>query len=348
MGRCECGAVYVADAIGHNVGSAMVECLVNACGDDWDLTWEMLPEDDYLTGRLENYDDVTHQIVPKRNLDGRACRGVLFFVRLHKAMAEIVERYKKNQETLAGQQREEDPRTKGNIPVLEPVRDPKRKKKRTNKKQVRELAFNDDLDGLVDLCFDDKRTLRFLQRLLYEPDTGLRYKIAWTLGVVSSRISTREPTPVADLLHRLFEACADSASSSWGMVEAIGSIIANRPDIYGAFTRHLYNYLSDPATLNAVLWGMGEIAVTRPDLIRKTPFYSLFNLIQHEEAEVRALIARLLGRIGAKEAEFQLLPLQNDKSEVTIYDKGIAVETTVADVAATAIKNIHKGETDGK
>ncbi len=27
MGRCECGAVYVSEATGHNVGAAMVECL---------------------------------------------------------------------------------------------------------------------------------------------------------------------------------------------------------------------------------------------------------------------------------------------------------------------------------
>lgn len=82
MGRCECGAVYVSEATGHNVGAAMVECLVDACGDDWDLAWELVPEDDYLTGTLENYDEVTHQVVAKRNLDGRAVRGVLFFVRL--------------------------------------------------------------------------------------------------------------------------------------------------------------------------------------------------------------------------------------------------------------------------
>ncbi len=348
MGRCECGAVYVADATGHNVGSAMVECLVNACNDEWDLTWELVPEDDYLTGRLEDYDDVTHQVIPKRNLDGRAVRGVLFFVRLHSAMAEVVDRYKKNQDVQSDQVDVDDPRSKGVIPVLEPVRDPKRKKKRANKKLVRELTLSENVDGLVDLCFDDQRTLRFMQRLLYEPDPALRYKVIWTLGLVCARVSTRNPTPVADLLHRLFQACGDSASTSWGMVEAIGAIIACRPDIYGAFTRHLYNYLSDPATLAPVLWGLGEIAVNRADLIRKTPFYSLFSLLNHEEAEVRALIACLLGRITAKEAEFQLLPLQHDKSFVTIYVQGNPVETTVAEIATAAIKNIHKGDSDGK
>ena len=42
QGVCECGAVYVCDATGHTIGAAMVECLVTACNDQWDLAWELL------------------------------------------------------------------------------------------------------------------------------------------------------------------------------------------------------------------------------------------------------------------------------------------------------------------
>ncbi len=347
-GTCDCGAVYVADATGHNVGSAMVECLVNACNEEWDLAWELVPEDDYLTGRLDDYDEVSHQVCPKRNLDGRAVRGVLYFVRLHREMAELVERFeqrkKQEERVLTG------PVTRGGaaIPELEPERDPKRPKKRANKRLVKTLALDLDIDSLVDLSFDDRRTLRFLQRLLYEPDPAVRYQIAWTIGQVSARVSTREPGPVADLLHRLFEASADSASTSWGMVEAIGAIVANRPDIYGAFTRHLFNYLNDPVTREAVMWGLAEIAAVRPDLIRKTPFYSLFSILGHEDAVMRGLTALMLGRIQAGEAAFQIMGLQNDNSEITIYDQGRPVTTTVGLLAAEALENIHKGESDGK
>ena len=103
VGRCSCGAVYSCDATGHNVGAAIVETLVHACGDDGDLAWELMPEDDYLTGRIENYDEETHQVVDIRQLDGRAVRGVLYFVRLHKEMTEIAERLKKNKQTQAQQ-----------------------------------------------------------------------------------------------------------------------------------------------------------------------------------------------------------------------------------------------------
>ncbi|ADW16938.1 heat repeat-containing PBS lyase [Desulfobulbus propionicus DSM 2032] len=344
LGACECGAVYVSDPTGHNIGAAMVECLVSACNDQWDLAWELIPEDDYLTGLLENYDEVTHQIVPKRNLDGRAVRGILYFVRLHREMAELVKRY---EHKLVGQENgqtgERQPES-----AVEPARDPKRKKKRADKQVVKELALRADVDGLVDLYFDDRKVLRFLQRLLYEPDQGMRYRIAWVLGQVCGRVATREPGPVADLLHRLFEACSDSAASSWGMVETIGAIIAARPDIYGAFTRHLFNFMGDPGTREAVLWGLGEIAGSKPDLIRKIPFYSLFPVLNHSNPLLRGLTLRILGRIQAKEAALQIHGLQFDTTPITIYEQGTPVATTVAELSAEATRSLHKDHVNGE
>ncbi|MGW8160937.1 MAG: DVU0298 family protein, partial [Desulfobulbales bacterium] len=204
------------------------------------------------------------------------------------------------------------------MPFMEPKRDPKRQKKRSSKQLVKELVASGDIDALVDYSFDDRRTLRFLQRLLYEPDEAARYWTAWIIGQVCARLSTREPGPVADLMHRLFEACSDSAATNWGMVEAIGSIIAARPDIYGAFTRHLLNYMGDENSQAHVIWALGEIAQTRPDLIRKTPFYATFHFLGHENALIRGLMARLMGRIHATEALFQVMGLQNDQNEITI------------------------------
>lgn len=346
-GRCECGAVYVSEATGHNIGAAMVECLVNACGDNWDLAWELVPEDDYLTGTIENYDEVTHQVVAKRNLDGRAVRGVLFFVRLHKEMAEVAERFAAKQAAAL----------EGETPVaasaesgvqLEPAPDPKRVRRRADKRTVAQMAQEGDIDGLVRLCLDDHKVLRFLQRLLYDPDPASRYRIAWLLGQVSGRVAGREPGPVADLLHRLFEACADSAATSWGMVEAIGAIIAARPDIYGAFTRHLFNYMGDPGTREAVLWGLGEIAAVKPQLVRQTPFYSLFPVLGHSDPVLRGLTLRLLGRIGAREAGLQMLSLQHDASRITIYEQGRPVDTTVAELYAEAARIMHKEKINGE
>jgi len=342
VGTCSCGAVYVCDATGHNVGSAMVECLVYACNDEWDLAWELIPEDDYLTGRLENYDDVTHQIVPKRNLDGRAVRGVLYFVRLHKEVAEIAERFKKKKEQEQ-QQLEAGDQGEAVCPAPAPA-DAAGPRRRTNKREVKALVEKGDVEQLAALCMGDKRTLHFMQRLLYEPDKEKRYRIAWIIGQVCARVANRKPGPVADFLHRLFEACSDSAAMPWGMVETIGAIIAQRPDIYGAFTRHLLAFMGDASTQEAVVWGMGEIAEKRPDLIRATPFYSTFHFLEHDDPAIQGLMVRLLGRIRAREALFQIMGLQQDRSACSFFDKGQMRTTTVAALAGEAIASIQQEE----
>ena len=182
-----------------------------------------------------------------------------------------------------------------------------------------------------------------MQRLLYDPLESRRWQVAWTIGQVTARTSTREPGPVSELLHRLFEACSDSAATPWGMVETIGYVIAMRPDIFGAFTRHLLNYLKEPSTRNQVLWALAEIAGKRPDLIRDTPFYNLFHFLKHPEAQVRGQVVRLMGRIRATEAAIQLMELGNDQEVFTWCQEGSLKTSTVAQVTAEAIQAIQGG-----
>ena len=337
VGSCQCGAVYTCDPTGHNIGSAMVEALVYACDDNWDLAWELLPGDDYLTGRIEHYDEQTHQVVETRNLDGRAVGGVIYFVRLHKDMAELSQRLREKKESRP----QEVPSGKQEIKI-EPERDPKRKRQRATKNRVKELAEAGDVDALVDLAFDDIRTLRFLQRLLYDPDERNRWRTAYLLGQVCARLSTRQPGPVSDLLHRMFEASADSAATNWGLIESIGAIIAGRTDIFGAFTRHLLPYAHDPATRVQALWALGTIARSRPDLIRNTSFFQVLPLLNHEDPAVRGHLIRLLGRIKATEARNAIEKLLHDPAETVVYEEGRPVPTTVGQLAQSALKHIQQ------
>lgn len=341
VGRCQCGAVYTSEATGHNVGAAIVETLVYACNDNADLAWELMPEDDYLTGRIENYDEASHRVVAEKNIDGRAVRGVLYFVRLHADAREIAKRIAEKRE----ERREQTvPSFRSNLALaIEPAPDPRRVRRKADKNVVSQLVESDDIDGLVALCFDDKKTLRLLQRLLYAPQPETRWNIAWVIGRVTARTSTREPGPVSELLHRLFEACADSAATPWGMVETIGYVVALRPDIFGAFTRHLLNYLKESSTCDQALWALAEIAEKRPDLIRDTPFYNLFHFLKHPEGQIRGQAVRLMGRIRASEATLQLLELSGDDTRFSWCRQGRLVTTTIAEAVAEALQAIDKG-----
>ena len=346
VGRCQCGAVYTCDATGHNVGAAIVETLVYACNDNADFAWELMPEDDYLTGRIENYDEISHRVVAEKNIDGRAVRGVLYFIRLHADARDVAKRIAEKREEVLTQT---VPAFRSSVVVaIEPAPDPQRIRGKADKKLVRDLVDNDDIDGLVALCFDDKKTLRLLQRLLYDPLSDKRWQVAWVIGRVTARTSTREPGPVSELLHRLFEACSDSAATPWGMVETIGYVVALRPDIFGAFARHLLNYLAEPSTCDQALWALAEIAGKRPDLIRDMPFYTLFRFLKHPQGQIRGQAVRLLGRIKASEATLQLLELRDDQTGFSWCREGRLQTTTVAEAVAEALQAIDKGVKNGE
>ena len=344
LGSCGCGAVYASDPSGFNIGAAIVECLVHACGDNWELAWDLLPEQDYLTGRIEDYDEVTHQVVETRNLDGRIIRGVLYFIRLQENVTNLTASTKEKDSSAAAksfasvkkiQEKSEGPT--------------KREKKKANKNLVRDMVQNRDADGLVALCFDDKKTLRLLQRQLYEPDEAKRWAIASFIGEVCSRVAMRKPGMVSDLLHLLFEACSDSAASNWGAVETIGSIIAARPDIYGSFTRHLLAYIGDPSTRAQVLWALGTIAEKRPDLVRNTSFYQLIGLLDSPVAAVKGYMVRLLGRLQAKEVAGRIRALQDDTTMLIIYENGLPVKTDLGTLAKEAMQLIEaEGEKESE
>jgi len=344
LGSCECGAVYASDPSGFNIGAAIVECLVHACGDNWELAWDLLPEQDYLTGRIEDYDEVTHQVVETRNLDGRIIRGVLYFIRLQENVTNLTASTKEKDSSAAAKSfasvKKIQEKSEGQT---------KREKKKANKNLVRDMVQNRDAEGLVALCFDDKKTLRLLQRQLYEPDEAKRWAIASFIGEVCSRVAMRKPGMVSDLLHLLFEACSDSAASNWGAVETIGSIIAARPDIYGSFTRHLLAYIGDPSTRAQVLWALGTIAEKRPDLVRNTSFYQLIGLLDSPVAAVKGYMVRLLGRLQAKEVAGRIRALQDDTTVLIIYENGLPVKTDLGTLAKEAMQLIEaEGEKESE
>ncbi|MCI5166508.1 MAG: hypothetical protein D3903_10535 [Candidatus Electrothrix sp. GM3_4] len=72
----------------------------------------------------------------------------------------------------------------------------------------------------------------------------------------------------------------------------------------------------------------------------KTPFYSTFHFLEHENPVVRGLMVRLLGRIKAKEALFQIMSLQKDETEITLYEQGEPVKTTVAALVKEAVEGM--------
>jgi len=326
VGTCSCGAVYAFDVTGHNLGTAMIEALVFGCGGDWDLAWDLVPEEDYMEGEVKNYDIETHLVVHGGAYEGRRVAGTLYFVRLNRDKREV---------TAEGDRK----RTERRIPISPSSTRQRKGKKSFSKKEVESLVKAYQVEPLLTMAAQDKRIIRDLQRLLYSVDKLLRWRAADVLGRVSAVIAIYDPGAISKLLQRLFTAPADTAASSWGYLDAVGDIISNCPDQFGGYLPQLYQYARDRALLPDVLRALGKIGASKPDLIRKNAF-QFVPLLGDPDPEIRGYAAILLGNLRAHEAKDDLAKLQNDATDMDVYRAGKLEALTLGKLASEALEKL--------
>ena len=322
MGKCSCGAVYAFDVTGHNLGSAMIEALVYACGGNCDRAWGLAAGEDYVDEQVSNYDDQTHRIVPGGSCEGRRIAGTLYFIRLRKI--------------LSGQAA--DTRVPESAPPPPPtIRAPGRKS--FGKRDVEALVKAYELDALLEMAAQDKRIIRDLKRLLYSADDSLRWRAAEALGKVSAVIAEKDPGAIAKLMQNLFSSLLDTAASSWGALDAIGEVIARNPGQFSGYIPQLYQLVRDKTLLPDIFRALSRISLACPEAMRKVgPHFVPF--LHDPDPIVRGSAALLLGRLGVGEAEEALSKMAEDPAELSLYEEGGIVSTTVGRLCADALKSL--------
>ncbi|MBN2034443.1 MAG: HEAT repeat domain-containing protein [Deltaproteobacteria bacterium] len=326
VGACDCGAVYACDVTGHNLGAAMIEALVFACNGEWDLAWDLLPEDDYLEKQVDNYDDENHLIVHSSAYQGRRISAKLYFIRLHKDIREVTEEgFRKQLEKSALTQARYSPK--------------KREKRFFTKKDVEDLVRAYDVKSILSLAEKDTRILPDLRRLLYSAESLLRWRTADILGKASALIAARDPGAVSKLLRGLFTSIVDTAASSWGAVDAIGEIITNRPELFAGYLPELVQLTKEKTLLVEVLRALGNIAEANPHLMQKSTF-RLIPLLDDSDPETRAYAAILVGNLRANEVKEDLTRLKEDKAAIEIYRSGVLEKRTIGEIASESIEKL--------
>ncbi len=341
-GVCSCGAVYVHDVTGFNLGAALVEALEFACDADLDLAWDLMPGEDYQDALIEGYDIGKHLIYPEgHDYQGHRIKGALSFIRLSDDIRETKEpgirvKYQKavSAPPLATSRRVDNLR--------------KARKKRFSKAQVAKAVGESDLERLIDMVQEDRLVLRKMQRLLYNADPATRWQAVVMLGGVAGAIAQEDPAAVGDLLRRLLYAANDSAAANWGTIETVGEIIRHQPGLYGSFVRHILGLMGDEPSRPAILWAIGRIGGRYPKIVRNSSFFALFDLLGSKDATIRGHAVWALGQVRAAEARGAVLRLRNDEEEFELFDGNKVSTTTVGNEARRAIKRMEETDMDMK
>ncbi len=326
VGSCSCGAVYACDETGHDLGSAMIEALVFGCNMDWDLAWGLEPEEDYLQEIVENYDLGNHLIIPSGTYEGRRISGALYFVRLHQDVQEVTSDGVKKSLSRA-------------VPASRESSQGRTRKKTLSKKTVEALVESYEIDPILDAAREDKKIIRYVQRLLYSGDALLRQRAAETLGRACAVVGEKDPGMVSKLLQGLFYSITDTAAFPLGAFEAIGEIISHRPDLFGGYAPQLYQFVADETRKAQTLQALGRVAKSSSEILRKHTLY-FFAFLEDPDPSVRGYTAWLMGNLGAYEAKKDLGKLQQESHEIEIYENGNIEKKTVGQVASEAMSKL--------
>jgi hypothetical protein len=322
IGACKCGAVYAFDVTGHNLGSAMIEALVYACGGNSDCAWSLTSDEDYVDEQVYNYDDQTHRIIHGGVYQGRRISGTLYFIKMRKDVSK----------TETGE-------TTPPRPLHEKTPARERSRRSFAKHDVEAFVKAYEIDTLLTMAEEDKRVIRDLKRLLYSADHTLRWRAAEALGKVSAVIAEKDPRTIVKLLQGLFSSLMDTAASSWGALDAIGEIISQNPEQFSGYIPQLYRMIKDRKLLAEILRSLAKISLANPEPIRKTARHFI-PFLDDPDPAVRGYAALLLGHLGTREAKETLARLTGDPAELPIYEGGEVVTRTVGRLSSDAMKQL--------
>lgn len=325
LGVCgKCGAVYAYDATGHNRGAAFVEALLFACNCDDYVAFSLSAGEDYEDAVIENYDPFSHKIVPGGTVEDRRVRGVLIFVKLKPELYVFTEDMTKDKLRSSF--------------ISAPEK--KSRSEQFSRKTVQTYVSENRLEELVALAEEDTRVIPELLRMFYTPDEYLRWKVIEIFSDLCARIGEKRPDIVSKFLNRLLLSAADSASSAWGALEAVGATISKSPTLFGQFSHALLSFLQYRNYWKEVTWAIGTIAISRPDLV-KLSSRTLCSFLSVPDPAIRGHAAWALGKLEYKDAKEDLEKLISDNTPCSLYREEELQKVTVSQLAKEAIEKLN-------
>jgi hypothetical protein len=314
-GRCGCGAVYVCDPTGHNLGEAYSDALAFAKG-DWDI-YSLSPDADYRMIDMD-YDLKKHaRLYSKSTGEGG---GKLIFVKLSDNTAG-------REPQGAGQNREAETETA-----------PVKPEKCLSKNRLREMLDRGSYDEIASAALGDKGIIRRLISSSYDKDDVISWRAMEALGFVAGRLSRSGKTEIVrDTIRRLLWSMGEeSGGIGWSAAEMLGEIIRSNPGEFSDIIPIVWSFREEDMFRAGVARAMGRIAEVRSDLVNFIT-NDIREIIRDKDPAVRGYAAWAVGLLGDERILEELRGLSGDKAVMKFYLNGELSERAVGEIAFEAI-----------
>jgi hypothetical protein len=219
------------------------------------------------------------------------------------------------------------------------------------RKSIVTCLYGEPLDLVLAevLQWPPRRVISPLIACLFHGDERIRWHAVSALGAVTAKLAETNPEAARTVIRRLMWSLNDeSGSIGWGAPEALAEIMAVHGEFAGeyghilvAYMRPDGCYLELSALQRGLMWGLGRLAGTRPDILRgyDASLY-LQPYLDSEDPEVRGLAARALGLLKVTAAKERIEALKKDTAKFSLYNHGVLTHVTVGSLAGSALKEI--------
>lgn len=202
--------------------------------------------------------------------------------------------------------------------------------------KIRELVDENRIGEAAALVAADRAAVKGLFGLLFEKYGARRWRAIEVLGRAVGRMEDEEPEKGRDVIRRLFWSLNDeSGGIGWSAPEAIGEIVAERPDLFKDYILNLYyGSLDEPPLRRGILWAIGRVGRANPELVAET-VPGVEALLGDADPEVRGYAAWALGVLGVRSAGLDKLTA--DETAIEFWKEGRVTRPTVGELAREAL-----------
>jgi HEAT-like repeat len=226
---------------------------------------------------------------------------------------------------------------------------PRKTGRRALKDEVLAVLRSDDVNRSLETLL--KRPpmpiINTLFSLLLSHESFIRWHAVTAMGGAVARLAKEDLESARVVLRRMIWQLNDeSGGIGWGCPEAMGEAVARDNRLATEYAHILISYVREDANFleyeplrAGAVWAIGRVAQERPECMADAIPYLLPSLGAQEPA-LRGMAVWALGHLRATGAISSLITLQDDSTEVEIYEDLKVRRRMIKDLAGEALARI--------
>ncbi len=201
------------------------------------------------------------------------------------------------------------------------------------KESIKEALLKRDFDFFLNHT-EPNKLMRILLSISYDKTDILAWRAIETIGILTSKISSRDPEFGRNLVRKLLWSIRDEAGGiGWSSPEILGEIVRNDIERYPEIPGILWSFMDEDFLRKGIIWATGRIGEVSPGAMNFAIPY-LKELLEDQDPEIRFYSAWALCKMGISVSV-------NEEIEEYIYEDGMYERVNIKDILKECDKGLY-------